>query len=237
LNYGFKILGTLAELLGGSVGDCRSASPFARRVRKEPRGSTPDPSRYNGAEPPASLAHSGFLPDAQSQYHPPGLSAAAIHPWATDLMAMIFYYYSFSLFLSLSSAFSTPTSSRGGIGLVLPALTSSLQPGPGVRPLLCRRAAFWARRNPHWVPHGRHDSVGMPSVRNLGGLAHRWIRRWPLCREGYRRGPGGGTDGLGAASLDDMPLTTSQDFIYLCIICGVGSLMYLCVLGCCTLFL
>jgi hypothetical protein len=28
-----------------------------------------------------------------------------------------------------------------------------------------------------------------------------------------------------------LPLTTSLDFFYLCIICGVGSLMYLCVLA------
>jgi len=233
LNYGFKILGTLAELFGGSVGT--AALPVLSRAvaqnnQEEERRTFRD-----------TLELSLLLLSPMAVFCLM-LDHSIIHfvfqrgkftPEATDLMAMIFFYYSLSLlvfaFLRLLNFYLFARREPavffrlslvqdclilvfdvlyvailrwGAKGIPLGFLTGSL--------LAC---VFAVRRN----------------LGNLGSVLDRVLGRFA------------GKNLLAAAlamlsvfalrAWMTPPLTTSQDFVYLCVICGAGSCVYLAALA------
>jgi putative peptidoglycan lipid II flippase len=233
LNYGFKILGTLAELLGGSVGT--AALPALSRAvsaknHEEVRRTLRDTMELSLLllSPIAvfclMLNHSIIRLVFQRGQFTPG---------ATDLMAMIFYYYSFSLF---SFAF---------LRLLNTYLFARRDPGSYFRLSLLHYSLvlvfdlfyvgvlhLGAKGIPLGFLTGATIACGMAIRRNLGGLGASLdpaLGRFAV--KDIAAALAAVLTVWGLRAWMTLPLTTSQDFIYLCIICGVGSLMYLCVLA------
>ena len=233
LNYGFRILGTLAELLGGSVGTAALPAlsrAFSVKNYAEVRRTLRDTLELSLLllSPIAvfclTLNHSIIRLVFQR---------GKFTPEATDLMAMIFFYYSFSLFaftfLRLLNTYLFAQRDPGAYfrlslfhyGLVLIFdlfYVGVLHLGAKGIPLGFLTGAMIAcglaiRRNLGGMRASLDPALGRFAVKDvvafLGAVLTVWgLRAWMAS-----------------------PLTTSQDFIYLCIICGMGSLAYLCVLA------
>ena len=229
LNYGFKILGTLAELLGGSVGT--AALPALSRAvsaknHEEVRTTLRDTMELSLLllSPIVvfclTLDHSIIRLVFQRGKFTPG---------ATDLMAMIFFYYSFSLF---SFAF---------LRLLNTYLFARRDPATYFRLSLLQYGlvlAFdlfyvgvlhlGAKGIPLGFLTGTMIACGMAIRRNLGGL--RAALDPALGRYAVKNIVAALLAALsvwGLRAWMESPLTTSQDFIYLCVICGTGSMVYL----------
>ena len=229
LNYGFKILGTIAELFGGSVGTATLPTlsrAVADRNEDEERRTFRDTLALSLLllAPMAifclSLDHSiiRFV-----------FQRGKFTPEATDLMAMVFFYYCLSLFafaflrllnfylfarrepglyfrLSLVQdilivvfdVFYVVILRLGARGIPLGFLTGSL--------LACIYAV--------WSNLGGLDGV---LDRVLGKFAAKNLLAALLATLSV----------FGLRAWMTPPRTTSEDFLYLCIICGTGSCVYL----------
>jgi len=233
LNYGFKILGTLAELFGGSVGTAALPAisrAVAQNNQEEERRTFRD-----------TLELSLLLLSPMAIFCLM-LDHSIIHfvfqrgkftAEATDLMAMIFFYYSLSLlvfaFLRLLNFYLFARREPGlffrlslvqdGLILVFDVLyVAVLRWGAKGIPLgfltgSLLACVFAVRRN----------------LGNLGSVLDRVLGRFA-------------GKNLVAAALAMLsvfalrawmtaPLTTSRDFVYLCVICGSGSCVYLAALA------
>jgi putative peptidoglycan lipid II flippase len=154
-------------------------------------------------------------------------------PGATDLMAMIFYYYSFSLF---SFAF---------LRLLNTYLFARRDPGAYFRlsflhyGLVLVFDLFYvgvlhmgAKGIPLGFLTGATLACGLAIRRDLGGMRASLdpaLDRFAV--KDILGALGAALTVWGLRAWMTPPLTTSQDFVYLCIICGAGSIMYLCVLA------
>ncbi len=233
LNYGFKILGSLTELLGGSVGTASLPAlsrAFSANNYEEVRRTLRDTMELSLLllSPMAvfclTLNHSIIRLVFQRGKFTPG---------ATDLMAMIFFYYSLSLF-----AFTF-------LRLLNTYLFARREPGAYFRlslfhySLVLMFDLFYvgvlhlgAKGIPLGFLTGATIACGLAVRRNLGGLDASLdpaLGRFALKVIVAALGAALGVWGLRAWMA--APLTTSQDFIYLCVICGTGSVVYLAVLA------
>ena len=233
LNYGFRILGSLAELLGGSVGTAALpplSRAFAAKNYAEVRRTLRDTLELSLMllSPMAvfclMLNHSVIrLVFQRGQFTPA----------ATDLMAMIFFYYSTSLF-----AFTF-------IRLLNTYLFAQRDPGMYSRLSLFHYGLvlvfdlfyvgvlqLGAKGIPLGFLTGATIACGLAVRRNLGGLRASLdsaFGRFAVKVMVAALGTALSVWGLRAWMAS--PVTTSQDLIYLCVICGTGSLAYLCVLA------
>jgi putative peptidoglycan lipid II flippase len=229
LNYGFKILGTLAELLGGSVGT--AALPALSRAVSEKNFEEVRRTLRDTLELSLLLlspivvfclllSHSIIRLVFQRGRFTAG---------ATDVMAMIFFYYSLSLF---SFAF---------LRLLNTYLFARREPGAFFRLTLLQYGLIllfdlyyvgFLRLGAKAIPLGFLTGATLACVmairRNLGGLRASLdpaLGRFALKNVAAVL--------LAALSVWGLrfwmiaPLTTPQDFIYLSGICGAGSLVYL----------
>ena len=207
LNYGFKILGSLAELLGGSVGTAALPAlsrAFSANNYEEVRRTLRDTLELSLLllSPIGvfclTLDHSIIRLVFQRGKFTPG---------ATDVMAMIFFYYSLSLFsFAFLRLLNTYLFARREPGAYFRLSLLSLRPGAGVRPLLCRGAAPGGQGDSAGIPHWRHDREWPGDPAEPGGpacVAGPCAR--PVHGEGNCRCLGGCTQCLGVASLDDNP--------------------------------
>jgi putative peptidoglycan lipid II flippase len=233
LNYGFRILGTLAELLGGSVGT--AALPMLSRAvtsgnREEEHRTFRDTLEISLLllTPMAvfclMLAHNVIRLVFQRGQFTPG---------ATGIMTMIFFYYSLSL---LPFAF---------VRLLSFCLFARREPGIYLRIILLHYSLIvifdlffvgvlrvGAKGIPLGFLTGSLIACGLAIYRNLGDLhvvLDRVLGRFAL-------------KNLGAAFISALsvgalrfwwprPESASLDFTFLCITCGLGSVGYLAALA------
>jgi putative peptidoglycan lipid II flippase len=233
LNYGFKILGSLAELLGGSVGTASLPAlsrAFSANNYEEVRRTLRDTMELSLLllSPMAvfclTLNHSIIRLVFQRGKFTPG---------ATDVMAMIFFYYSLSLF-----AFTF-------LRLLNTYLFARREPGAYFRLSLFHYGLvllfdlfyvgvlhLGAKGIPLGFLTGATLACGLAVRRNLGGLDASLdpaLGRFSLKVMAAALGAALSVWGLRAWMAP--PVTTSQDIFYLCVICGTGSLVYLGVLA------
>ncbi len=233
LNYGFKILGSLAELLGGSVGTAALPAlsrAFSANNYEEVRRTLRDTLELSLLllSPIGvfclTLDHSIIRLVFQRGKFTPG---------ATDVMAMIFFYYSLSLF---AFAF---------LRLLNTYLFARREPGAYFRlsffhySLVLVFDLFYvgvlhlgAKGIPLGFLTGATIASGLAIRRNLGDLRASLdpaLGRFTV--KGIAAALGAALSVWGLRAWMTTPLTTSQDFIYLCVICGTGSVVYLAVLA------
>ena len=233
LNYGFKILGTLAELLGGSVGT--AALPRLSRAVTSGNHEEEHKTFRDTLEisllllsPMAvfclMLSHNIIRLVFQRGQFTPG---------ATGIMTTIFFYYSLSL---LPFAF---------LRLLNFCLFARREPGVYLRLTLLHYGLvlifdlfyvgvlrFGAKGIPLGFLTGSLIACGLAIRRNLGDLdvtLDRVLGRFALKNLAAAL--------FAALSVGALrfwlrnPDTTPQDFIYLCVTCGLGSVVYLATLA------
>jgi putative peptidoglycan lipid II flippase len=233
LNYGFKILGSLAELLGGSVGTASLPAlsrAFSANNYEEVRRTLRDTMELSLLllSPMAvfclTLNHSIIRLVFQRGKFTPG---------ATDVMAMIFFYYSLSLF-----AFTF-------LRLLNTYLFARREPGAYFRlsflhyGLVLIFDLFYvgvlhlgAKGIPLGFLTGATIACGMAVWRNLGDLDASLdpaLGRFAV--KEIVAALATVIAVLGLRAWMTPPPTNSQDLVYLCVICGTGSLVYLGVLA------
>jgi putative peptidoglycan lipid II flippase len=229
LNYGFRILGTLAELLGGSVGTAALPAlsrAVAREDHQEERRTLRDTLEISMLllTPMAvfclTLSHSIIRLVFQR---------GNFTPQATDLMASIFFYYSLGL---LPYAF---------VRLLNFYLFARREPGIYLRLSLLHYASvlifdllyvgvlgMGAKGIPLGFLTGSLIVCALAVYRKVGDLDATFDRVL---------GRFAGKD-IAAALLTTgsvwalrawmtQPVSASQDFVFLCVICGTGSVVYL----------
>ncbi len=233
LNYGFKILGTLAELLGGSVGT--AALPMLSRAvtsgnREEEHKTYRDTLEISLMllTPMAvfclMLAHNVIRLVFQRGQFTPG---------ATEVMTVIFFYYSLSL---LPFAF---------LRLLNFCLFARRQPGVYFRLTLFHYSMILifdlfyvgvlrvgAKGIPLGFLTGSLIACGVAIYRNLGDLDATLDR--VLGRFAWKNAVAAATCALSVGALRfwwPRPDTASLDFTFLCITCGLGSVVYLATLA------
>jgi putative peptidoglycan lipid II flippase len=233
LNYGYKILGTLAELLGGSVGTAALPAlsrAVAAKDHEEERRTFRDTLELSLLllSPMAvfclMLDHSIIRLVFQRGQFTPG---------ATGLMAMIFFYYSLSL---LAFAF---------LRLLNFCLFARREPGAYFRLSLFHYSVvlifdlfyvgvlrMGAKGIPLGFLTGSLLACGLAIQRNLADLdatLDRVLGRFAAKDIGAALVAALSVWGLRAWVAP--PSTASQDFVYLCVICGGGSVVFLAVLA------
>ena len=229
LNYGFKILGTLAELLGGSVGT--AALPALSRAvsaknHEEVRATLRDTMELSLLLLSPIVVFCLMLNHSIIRLV---FQRGKFTPGATDLMAMIFFYYSLSLF---SFAF---------LRLLNTYLFARRDPGAYFRLSLLQYGMILvfdlfyvgvlhlgAKGIPLGFLTGATIACSMAIRRNLGGLGTALdpaLGRFAV--KDIVAGLLAALSVWGLRAWMVSPLTTSQDFVYLCIVCGAGSMVYL----------
>jgi putative peptidoglycan lipid II flippase len=239
LNYGFKIMASLAELLAGSVGTAALpaiSEAVARRAQTEER---------------------------RTFQHTLEISLVLVSPFvvfcllldrniirlvfergnftheATALMAMVFFYYSLALlpfsFIRILT-FHLFARQEGGTFLRLAILLYSLTVGFDLVYVAVLRMG--ARGIPLGLLSGTAITCALAITRNLANLRDTLDRSLALFA----------AKNLAGALLTAItvwsvrvwvrpPLTGLQNFLYLCVLCGVGSLVYVAALALSRAFL
>jgi putative peptidoglycan lipid II flippase len=233
LNYGYKILGTLAELLGGSVGTAALPAlsrAVAAKNHEEQHRTFRDTLELSllFLSPIAvfclMLDHNIIrLVFQRGQFTPE----------ATGLMAMIFFYYGFSL---LPFAF---------LRLLSFSLFARREPGVYLRLSLFHYSVvlifdlFYVgvlRMGPKGIPlgflTGSLFACGLAIQRNLGDLDATLDRvLGGFAAKDVAAALLAALSVWGLRAWMTPPVTTSQDFVYLCVICGAGSAVHLATLA------
>lgn len=235
LNYGFKILGTLAELLGGSVGTAAlpvlSRAVAARDQEREHKTfrDTLEISLLLVAPMAVfclTLSHNIIRLVFQR---------GNFTPAATDLMSSVFFYYSFSLvFFAL-------------IRLLSFYLFARLEPGTYIRLSLFQYGLnilfdllyvglfhFGAKGIPLGFLTGQALTCALAYGRNLASFQE--IVDHTLANFAGKTLAAGGLAAAGIVGLRvvyENPLTNTGNFVFLCVMCSVGGLVFF---GCMALF-
>jgi putative peptidoglycan lipid II flippase len=233
LNYGFKILGTLAELLGGSVGTAALPAlsrAAARTAEKEGRETFQNALEISLILVSPAVVFCLMLDRSIIRLV---FERGSFTPAATGLMAAVFFYYSLSLlpfaFIRLL-AFALFARHEPGAFLRLSALQYGLTVGFDL---------FYVgvlRLGAKGIPLGMLTGLVLASAlaiqRNLGDLRQTMDRTLGLFAAKNLLG------GLLAALTVwvlrlwvQPPLTGFQDLVYLCELCGAGSVVYLAALA------
>jgi putative peptidoglycan lipid II flippase len=233
LNYGFKILGTLVELLGGSVGTAalpalsRAAAQHAHDEGRKTFGHALEISLILLS--PAVV----FCLMLDRNIIRLVFQRGNFTPEATALMAMVFFCYSFSL---LPFSF---------LRLLTFALFARHEPGPFLRLSAFQYSLnvgfdlFYVgvlRLGAKGIPLGLLTALVLSSAlaiqRDLGNLRQTMDRAFSIFAG--KNALGGLLAALAVWGMHHWvqpPLTGFQDFVYLCELCGVGSAVYLSALG------
>jgi putative peptidoglycan lipid II flippase len=233
LNYGFRILGTLAELLGGSVGT--AALPILSRAVTS--GSREE--EYKTFRDTLEISLLLLTPVAVFCLMLPHnvirlvFQRGQFTSGATGLMTIIFFYYSLSL---LPYAF---------IRLLCFSLFARREPGVYVRLSLFHYGLILSfdllfvgvlRMGAKGIPLGFLAGslivAGLAIRRNLGDLdatMDRVLGRFVLKNLGAAL-----SSALSIVALQywlPRPESATQDFIFLCLTCGLGGIIYLATLA------
>jgi putative peptidoglycan lipid II flippase len=233
LNYGFKILGTLAELLGGSVGT--AALPALSRAVVKKAYAEERKTFHNTLEIGLALVSPMMVFCLLLDRNIIRLvfERGNFTPQATALMAMVFFYYSLSL---LPFAF---------IRLLTFALFARHEPGPFLRlsilqyGLIVGFDLFYVGvllLGAKGIPLGSLTGLvlvsGLAIQRNLGDI-HGVLDR----TLGFFAAKNLVATLLAAFAIMGLrwvihpPLTGFQNFIYLCELCGAGSVVFVATLA------
>ena len=229
LNYGFRILGTLAELLGGSVGTAALPAlsrAVATKNHEEVRATLRDTLELSLLLLSPIVVFCLMLNHSIISLV---FQRGKFTPAATDLMAMIFFYYSLSLF---AFAF---------LRLLNTYLFAQRDPGSYFRLSLLHYSLvlgfdlfyvgvlhLGAKAIPLGFLTGATIACGVAIRRNLGGIGAAldpMLGRFATKDLIAALAAALSVWGLRAWMVS--PHTASQSFVYLCIICGVGSVVYL----------
>jgi len=229
LNYGFKILGTLAELLGGSVGT--AALPALSRAAAQHAEDEGRKTFQHTLEISLILLSPAVVFCLMLDRNIIRLifERGNFTPGATALMATVFFYYSLSL---LPFAF---------LRLLTFALFARHEVGPFLRlsafqyGLTVGFDLFYVgvlRLGAKAIPLGLLTALGLTSAlaiqRNLGDLRQAMDRTLSLfAAKNLLGGLVAAVAVWGLRLWVRPPLTGFQDFVYLCELCGTGSLAYL----------
>lgn len=233
LNYGFKILGTLAELLGGSVGTAALPAlsfAVARRDHEEERHTFRHALEISLLLLSPTLVFCLLLDHSIIRFV---FQRGNFTPEATDLLAEVFFYYCLSL---LAFAF---------LRLLNFYLFARREPGVYLRLSLIHDGValvfelFFVgilRAGAIGIPLGylvgSLVACGMAVHRNLGNLDaafDRVLRRFAMKDVAAAL--------LSAACVWALrgwlrpPVTAFQQFVFLCVVCGAGSGVYLAALA------
>ena len=233
LNYGFKILGTLCELLGGSVGTASLPAlsrAFAAQNHDEAHRTFRDTMELSLLFLSPMAVFCLMLDRSIIRLV---FQRGMFTTDATQLMSMIFFYYSLSLF---SFTF---------IRLLNTYLFARREPGTYFRLSLLHYSLVlvfdlfyvgvlrWGAKGiPLGFLTGATIAGGLAIRRNLGEV--RASLDPALGRFAGKVVVGVSVTALSVAALRawmTSPLTTPGNFVYLCMICGTGSLLYLGVLA------
>jgi len=233
LNYGFKILGTLSELLGGSVGT--AALPGLSRAAVQ----------HAVEEGRKAFQHT--LEISLILLSPPAVfclmldrnimrlvfQRGSFTPGATALMTTVFFYYSLSLLpFSFTRLLTFALFARHELGpfLRLSALQYILTVGFDLFYVGVLRLGAKA------IPLGLLTALVLTSAlaiqRNLGDLRRTMDRAFKFFAA--RNLLAGSLTAVAVWGLGQWlrpPLTGLQDFVYLCVVCGAGSAIYLAALA------
>jgi putative peptidoglycan lipid II flippase len=233
LNYGFKILGTLAELLGGSVGT--AALPALSRAVARGEKATERQTFQNALEISLVLVAPTVVycllldrPIIRLIFQRGNFT-----PEATTLMALVFFYYGFSLlpfsFVRLLT-FNLFARHEPGAFLRLSVFYYSLTVGfdlfyvgilrlgakgipLGLLTGLLLTSALAIRRDLGGLREALDRTLGLFTLKNLAGAV---LAAFTV---------------LGLRLLTSEPATDLQNFVYLCELCGAGSIVYLATLA------
>ncbi len=233
LNYGFRILGTLAELLGGSVGT--AALPILSRAvnsgnREEEHKTFRDTLEISLLLLTPVAVFCLMLPHNVIRLV---FQRGQFDSGATGIMTIIFFYYSLSL---LPFAF---------IRLLCFNLFARREPGVYLRLSLLHYSLILifdllfvgvlrvgAKGIPLGFLTGSLIAAGLAIRRNLGDLYATMDR--VLGRFALKNFAAALFSALGIAGLQHTlprPDSATQDFIFLCLTCGLGSVVYLAALA------
>jgi putative peptidoglycan lipid II flippase len=228
LNYGFKILATLVELLAGSVGTAALptlSKAFARANQPEERKAFRDTLEISLV----LLAPVGvFCLLLNRQIIRLIFERGNFTSQATDLMALIFFYYSLSLLCF------------GGIRILNFYLFARNEAAPFLRLTVLQYGMVVAfdliyvgilRTGAIGIPLGLLTALvltmGIAYVRNLGNLKRVLDRTFGVFLAKNLAGAG-----LAAVLVWGLrrwlaaPQTSMGTFVYLCVLCGAGSLVF-----------
>lgn len=229
LNYSFKIMGSLVELLGGSVGT--AALPTLSRAAAQHAQDEGRRTFGHALEISLTLLSPAIVFCLMLDRNIIRLvfQRGSFTPQATALMGIVFFYYCLSL---LPYAF---------LRLLAFALFARHEPGPFVRlsalqfGLTVGFELFYVgvlRLGAKGIPLGLLTALVLTSAlavrRDLGGLRQTMDRAFTTF---VAKNVLGGL--LAALAVWGMrhwvpaPLTGVQDFVYLCELCGTGSVVYL----------
>ena len=233
LNYGFKILGTLAELLGGSVGT--AALPGLSRAA----------ARHAVEEGRKTLQHT--LEISLILLSPPTVFCLMLDrnimqlvfqrgnftPEATALMTTVFFYYSLSLVpFSFTRLLAFALFARHELGpfLRLSAFQYILTVGFDLFYVGVLRLGAKA------IPLGLLTALVLASAlaiqRNLADLRRTMDRAFKLfAARNLLAGSLAAVAVWGLGHWLRPPHTGLQNFVFLCVVCGAGSAMYLAALA------
>jgi len=233
LNYGFKILGTMAELLGGSVGT--AALPVLSRAvssgnREEERKTFRDTLEISLLLLAPMAVFCLMLPHNIIRLV---FQRGQFTPEATGLMTMVFFYYSLSLlpfaFLRLLN-FSLFARREPGTYLRLTVLHYSLILVFDLFYVGILR--FGAKGITLGFLTGSLIACGLAIRRNLGDLQVALDR--VLGRFALKNLVAAFMAALSVAALRfwlPLPVSGYQDFVFLCLTCGMGSVLYVATLA------
>ena len=233
LNYGFKILGTMAELLGGSVGT--AALPGLSRAvslgnHEEERKTFRDTLEISLLLLSPMAVFCLMLPHNIIRLV---FQRGQFTPEATGLMTMVFFYYSFSL---LPFAF---------VRLLNFSLFARREPGAYFRLTLIHYSMilvfdlfyvgilrFGAKGIPLGFLTGSLIACGLAVRRNIGEVQIALDR--VLGRFALKNLVAALAAALSVGALRFWlapPATSYQDFVFLCLTCGTGSVIYVATLA------
>ncbi len=229
LNYGFRIIGTLSELLGGSVGTASLPSlsrAVARQERQEERQILRDTLGISLALLAPMMVFCVLLSHDIIRLV---FQRGNFTPQATLTMAMVLYYYSWSLvpfaFIRILN-FYLFARHESGLFLRLSIFEYSLNVGfdlifvgllhlgaegipLGLLTSLLVTSGLAVRRNLCDLRSSLDAVLGRFSLKVLAGTAVTALAVWLLRRN--------------VAA----PASTRGDFAYLCLVCGAGSVVFL----------
>lgn len=228
LNWGFKIMSTLAELLAGSVGTVvlpALSKAFARQAHEEERKTFRDALKISLALVSPFMVFCLMLDRNIMRLV---FERGNFTPEATHLMAMIFFYYALSLLLFSFVrvlTFYLFARNEGGVffrfALVLYGLNvafdllfvGALSMGARGMPLgllvsLIVACGLAFHRNLANLRSLLDRAVGIFTLKNLLGCALATCAVW------------------GLKLWLESPVTALENFIYLCVVCGIGSLVF-----------
>jgi putative peptidoglycan lipid II flippase len=233
LNYGFKVMSTLAELLAGSVGTAglpALSRAVARQARSEESKMFRDTIEISVVLLAPVVVFCLLLDRNIIRLI---FERGNFTPDATSLMSLVFFYYSLGLlpfalvrlltfclfarqetqtFIRLSlfqygvtiafDLFYVGVLGLGARGIPLGLLTGSLG------------TCIWAfHRNVAGLRHALDRTLGVFALKNLGGCLLAAMGMW------------------GLQAWIEAPRTTFGNFVYLCLLCGAGSAVFLAALA------